>query len=134
MMRITSLVIKILTVTFSACSNSKLPKQDVGIYTDWRNVPFWDQILKYLVINRIMGRFTSFLTWLDKKVNWNNYYCAWCGKPFDNKELILKCTHCGKNFCPDDIRIPNHRYKNAPPPGGLREVHHANGKIDAYGR
>ena len=75
-----------------------------------------------------------FLTWVDKRINWNKYYCAWCKKPFDNKRILLKCTHCGKNFCEEDIRIPNHRYKNLPPPGGgLREIHHANGKIDVYG-
>jgi hypothetical protein len=68
---------------------------------------------------------------IERKLNWNKYECAWCHKPFGENLPSHKCPHCRKNFCENCIRVPNHSLKNKPSGGGLREVHHANGKMDA---
>lgn len=68
--------------------------------------------------------------------------CSYCKKEYNTCSDGLgdifdanKCSYCKRYFCENCVRAANHKCKKAgimPPPGyGVREIHHADGRIEA---
>lgn len=65
----------------------------------------------------------------------NKQFCHYCNKKYANWTDIHDCSVCGYLFCSNHWVPESHGcHKKSRPPGGLREVYHADGRIDAYGK
>ena len=65
----------------------------------------------------------------------NKKHCHYCNERFESWADVHKCSVCGYSFCSKHWVPESHGcHSNRRPKGGLREVHHASGKIDAYGK
>lgn len=62
--------------------------------------------------------------------------CAYCGIQYKDWTDAHQCRYCDGWFCTKHWVPESHDCNGKPerPPGGIREVHHAGGKIDVYGK
>lgn len=65
----------------------------------------------------------------------NKNFCHYCNERYNSWADAHMCSVCGYYFCSKHWVPESHGcHSNSRPPGGLREVHHSDGRIDVYGK
>ncbi|MHB1830027.1 MAG: hypothetical protein ACYCO0_01405 [Candidatus Micrarchaeaceae archaeon] len=96
-----------------------------------------DLALKAKLDAQEAARIKEFETNKSKIAKVNNLgFCAYCRKQYKDWTDAHKCRYCMGWYCTKHWVPESHDCTGNPerPPGGMREVHHAGGRIDVYGK
>ena len=77
---------------------------------------------------------------IARKLKFKEYhrqnFCTYCDKKYKDWTDAHQCRYCGIYFCSQHWVPESHGCTGNPerPPGGMREIHRADGGIDVYGK